>query len=223
MTAVGCKRTQFGRQVLDGYSACVFAYGQTGSGKTYTVEGGRPGEPPGLAARAVADLFRVAAERGAVAAYQFRVRRRLRRRRAVRVPSGMKKTPKTAGAAFGPACLPGSRPGRGAVRRPGPPCDERRGRGVCLRARVRVRGGAREVAHANARACASVSRAACACLCVRVRAHAGGWQLSYMEIYNDQIRDLLEPRDAAGEPKRLEVPLPSPRPPPRPPGRFFSR
>ena len=48
--------------VLDGYNFCIFAYGQTGSGKTYTMEG--PKEDPGVNARAIAELFRLAAERG---------------------------------------------------------------------------------------------------------------------------------------------------------------
>ena len=48
--------------VLDGYNFCIFAYGQTGSGKTYTMEG--PREDPGVNTRAIAELFRISAERG---------------------------------------------------------------------------------------------------------------------------------------------------------------
>lgn len=48
--------------VLDGYNFCIFAYGQTGSGKTHTMEG--PREDPGVNTRAIAELFRLAEERG---------------------------------------------------------------------------------------------------------------------------------------------------------------
>ncbi|QDZ21294.1 kinesin [Chloropicon primus] len=48
--------------VLDGYNFCIFAYGQTGSGKTHTMEG--PRDDPGVNTRAIAELFRLAEERG---------------------------------------------------------------------------------------------------------------------------------------------------------------
>lgn len=48
--------------ILDGYNVCIFAYGQTGSGKTYTMEG--PPEDRGVNYRTVAELFKIASERG---------------------------------------------------------------------------------------------------------------------------------------------------------------
>ncbi len=47
---------------MDGYNVCLFAYGQTGSGKTHTMEG--PPEDRGVNFRALAEVFRLRAERG---------------------------------------------------------------------------------------------------------------------------------------------------------------
>lgn len=55
--------------ILDGYNVCIMAYGQTGSGKTYTIEG--PAEDPGVNSRALAELFRVAADRSSDIQYAF--------------------------------------------------------------------------------------------------------------------------------------------------------
>ncbi|GIL77178.1 hypothetical protein Vretimale_3159 [Volvox reticuliferus] len=49
--------------VLDGFNVTIMAYGQTGSGKTFTMEG--PEGNPGVNLRALADLFKLAEERGA--------------------------------------------------------------------------------------------------------------------------------------------------------------
>ena len=48
------------RSAADGYGACIFAYGQTGSGKTFTMTGAEGA--PGVSARALRELFRIAAE-----------------------------------------------------------------------------------------------------------------------------------------------------------------
>ncbi|KAI8466291.1 MAG: the Kifc3 motor domain in complex with Adp [Monoraphidium minutum] len=48
------------RSCADGFNVCIFAYGQTGSGKTHTMQG--PPEAPGVNARALQELFRIAEE-----------------------------------------------------------------------------------------------------------------------------------------------------------------
>ena len=48
--------------VVDGYNVTIFAYGQTGSGKTHTMEG--PPDDRGVNFRALAELFRLTADRG---------------------------------------------------------------------------------------------------------------------------------------------------------------
>ncbi|KAF8072828.1 Kifc3 [Scenedesmus sp. PABB004] len=54
---------------LDGFNACILAYGQTGSGKTHTIEG--PPADPGVNSRALAELFRAAAERKGQVTYSL--------------------------------------------------------------------------------------------------------------------------------------------------------
>jgi centromeric protein E len=55
-SARAARRRRRANARTQGFSSCVFAYGQTGSGKTYSMTG-TPTDP-GLAPRAVADLFR---------------------------------------------------------------------------------------------------------------------------------------------------------------------
>ncbi|GMH84610.1 hypothetical protein TrST_g805 [Triparma strigata] len=57
--------------VLDGYNVCIFAYGQTGSGKTYTMEG--PADNRGVNYQAIAEMFKVSAEREEDVSYTFKV------------------------------------------------------------------------------------------------------------------------------------------------------
>lgn len=59
------------QSVMDGYNVCIFAYGQTGSGKTFTMEGNESN--PGVNYRALAELFRIAAERKQDYDYTFNV------------------------------------------------------------------------------------------------------------------------------------------------------
>ncbi|CAM9368506.1 unnamed protein product [Phaeothamnion confervicola] len=54
---------------LDGYNVTLLAYGQTGSGKTHTMEG--TAADPGVNTRALAELFRVAADRAENVEYSF--------------------------------------------------------------------------------------------------------------------------------------------------------
>jgi hypothetical protein len=56
---------------IDGFHSTIFAYGQTGSGKTYTMNGMRSDR--GVNHRALHELFRETAERGAGFQYTFRV------------------------------------------------------------------------------------------------------------------------------------------------------
>jgi hypothetical protein len=51
------------QSAIDGYNVCVFAYGQTGSGKTFTMSGNA--EYPGVTPRAVAEIYKIAAEQEA--------------------------------------------------------------------------------------------------------------------------------------------------------------
>eukprot|EP00955_Chlamydomonas_euryale_P004931 52690-Chlamydomonas_euryale.AAC.1 len=56
---------------MDGFNVSMMAYGQTGSGKTHTMEG--PEADPGVNARALGELFKIAEERAADWDYTFQV------------------------------------------------------------------------------------------------------------------------------------------------------
>ncbi|EDO37229.1 predicted protein, partial [Nematostella vectensis] len=45
------------QSAVDGYNVCIFAYGQTGSGKTFTMIGDRDGNFPGIAPRAMDNIY----------------------------------------------------------------------------------------------------------------------------------------------------------------------
>jgi hypothetical protein len=51
------------QSAIDGFNVCVFAYGQTGSGKTFTMGGTQ--DYPGVTPRAVAEIYKIAAEQEA--------------------------------------------------------------------------------------------------------------------------------------------------------------
>lgn len=56
---------------LDGYNCCLVAYGQTGAGKTHSLFG--TDNQPGVAPRAIEQLFGEAAGQGGSTTYRFRV------------------------------------------------------------------------------------------------------------------------------------------------------
>jgi kinesin family protein C1 len=59
------------QSAVDGYNVCIFAYGQTGSGKTHTIYGSQ--DAPGLAPRAVEELFRIASRDGSKLSFDVRL------------------------------------------------------------------------------------------------------------------------------------------------------